>query len=841
MKKSRFLILFIICSSTLFSQEWVKNINKADPSFYDIQKAFNDYYNSHFHDWDKDDEYKAFKRWEYFMEARVNKKGFFTQQNSSWEAYNQLNLTSAKAQAIVTSSWTPLGPQYQSAGYAGVGRINCLQFDPSSPNTLWAGAACGGVWKSTNAGTSWTDMTSNTPNLSVSDIAIHPNNGNTLYIATGDGYGSVSWGAFWGGRYSAGVMKSVNGGLTWTPTSLNYLVSQQHVINRLIIHPLNGNILFAAGTDGLYKSSNAGSTWTKVKDGRFYDVEFNPLNPNTIYTTKDSVFKSVNGGATWQYIGGTPIAPVAWYPRISVETTAADTNYVYLLDHNNNFYKSTNGGNSWNQMVSFPNLGTYMYYGTVLSACPTNKNLVYAAGYNIVKTTDGGLTETIVTTGATSVSIIHPDHHDIKFYPGTTTIYSANDGGVHASSNGGSTWTNYSDGLQVTQFYKLGTSVTNTNLILAGAQDNGTFKYSSGTWSITYLQGDGMESIIDYTNPNIFYTSIQTGSFVKSNDAGATYTALTTGLGPWVTQMVMHPTNSSILFFGGTELKKSMDGGNTWNNITNGTTGGMSILSLAVSKSNPNYIYISTMNSIYRTTDGGSTWTDITGSLPTNYKITGICISGSDPNKVWITYSGYTTGQKVFKTVDGGSSWNNISGTLPNIPFTCIASDDNSTVDAVYAGSDIGVFYLDNNLGTNNWIPFNTNLPAVIVSELEINYTSQKIYAATYGRGLWSSALNPPSIPAEVREKVETKSTISSYPNPASDLFYIDINSSGETTTVIIEITDLQGRRIRRLSDIDIAHKQYKINCSGLIEGVYFVNVKTGFENKTFKVIVNPD
>ena len=168
--------------------------------------------------------------------------------------------------------------------------------------------------------------------------------------------------------------------------------------------------------------------------------------------------------------------------------------------------------------------------------------------------------------------------------------------------------------------------------------------------------------------------------------------------------------------------------------------GGESIRSLVIAQSNPDYIYAGTLGNIYMTSNGGDSWIDISSGLPVaNAAITGIAISDYDPQSVWVTFSGYSDGEKIYTSTDGGSSWINVSGTLPNIPVNCIVYQ-NSSSDAIYIGTDFGVFYKDSTM--NDWVSFNNGLPNVIIDELEIQYDASKIRAATYGRGLWESKLN---------------------------------------------------------------------------------------------------
>ena len=827
--KKVYLTLLVLTGYVALSQEWAKNITKPNLNFYDIQQAFNEYYKTHVPSWEADDDFKAFKRCEYFMEPRVYPSGEFNNFSSTWNALQELKSGANKGmQTAATPTWSSLGPQFSSNGSAGVGRVDCIQFDPTNTNTVWLGAASGGLWMSTNNGTTWVDKSANLPIYSVADIVIHPTGTNTMYIATGDGFGYIggSGGSvFWGGTYSSGVLKSTDGGTTWSSTGLNYTMGQRHIINRLVMHPQNHDTLFAVGTDGINRSVNGGVNWTKVKSGRYYDIEFNASNPDIIYAVKDSVMRSIDGGVTWTAIPGSP----KFTGRSAIETTVANDSVLYVLDQSKKFMRSADAGTSWTT-YTITGLTLYGYYDNVLSVSPVDENTVYVAGYNMYKTVNGGSTWTAVGAG------IHVDHHVIEFVPATNHIYCGNDGGIYRSTNGGTVWTDFTSGLQITQFYRLGSSFTNPNIVYAGAQDNGTRRNNSGTWA-TVTGGDGMECLVDYTSSNIVYTTYQNGSLNKSTNGGASFSALNTGGGGWVSPFVIDPIVNTTLYFGGKEVRKSTDGGATWNNISTNLTGSINIAALAVAKSNPNYIYAAKYNSVYVTTNGGSTWTTINSGLPVSSNaVTYIAISSTDPNTAWVTLSGYNAGQKVYKTTNAGASWTNISGALPNIPANCVVYDENSTTDAIYVGTDLGVYYLDNTMG-GVWQNFSTGLPNVMVYELEINYTSQKLIAATYGRGLWETPI-PTTISTNINSTVNPKGVIALYPNPSQGVFNLDVSTSANKTSVKVEVYNLMGEKVMSLPSDFTKANHYQLNLSNQPDGVYLITIATDFETRTERVVI---
>jgi photosystem II stability/assembly factor-like uncharacterized protein len=818
------LVALLFSVQQVFPQDWSKNIQSADPGFYEIQNAFNDFYKNKKIDWSGDDEWIHFKRWEAFVEPRVYPTGKFFDPAMTWKAMNENEgrRMNEKSNSF-TGAWASLGPSNP-----GWGRIDCITIDPNDTNTIWIGAPGGGLWKTVNSGSSWTEMTGTLPTLSVADITLDPADSNIIYLATGDNYGYVpsGWPWFAGGTYSMGIMKSTDGGATWDTTGMSLTVAQKKIIRRLIINPGNTNILLAAASDGIWRTNDAGTTWQKFKNGNVLDIEFNPANPDIVYAVNDSIFRSTDGGLTWNQVPGSPVFPQpTMYRRTSVAVSPANAQYVYVLySYLNNpgrLYVSTDAGLTYDSLPS-PPVTFYGYWDNVLAVSPVDVNKIICAGANIKQSTDGGFTWNSIASG-------YVDHHAAAFLPNGQNVLLGNDGGVFKSY--GSNYANISYGLQLTQFYRMGASATNPNIIYGGVQDRGTLRLSSGVWTNVY-SNDGTESIVDFTNPNIVYASYQYGNLLKSTNGGASFNTLTSPGGSWTAPFLMHPSNPQILYFGGSDVQKSIDGGATWNNISNGQTGGAWLISMAVSESNPNYIYAAHYYDIYKTTNGGATWTNVTGTLPVFANaISYIAVSGSDPDKVWVTLSGYNPGQKVYSSVNGGGTWTNISGSLPNVPFNCIEYDNSSLNDGVYAGSDVGVYYMDN---TSGWIYFNTGLPRVIVFELEIHYGAGKIRAATHGRGMWESPLS--SITG-IAYHASDGNTFSVYPNSSTGNFKVDINTNG-SSAVLIEAVTISGKTVSSMKKNITGAELIDLDLTQQPPGIYFVRIIAGSDVVTEKIII---
>jgi hypothetical protein len=257
--------------------------------------------------------------------------------------------------------WKPLGPS-DAVGGTNMGRVNCIEFDPKNAKIIYLCGADGGIWKSTNSGATWSPKFDFQPTLSVGDIAVDQKNTKVLYVATSDSFGYNV--PFWGGTYSVGVMKSKNGGTTWTPTGLNWTVGQNRTIRRLVMHPTDPKILLAATSAGLYRTDNGGVTWTQILPASTYDVEFQQNNGAIVYATTNQVLKSTNAGASFS-----PLSASCAGSRYNIEIARSNPNVLYTLCTNGTVQKSTDAGATW-ATVTAPGVSLYGYYDNVLAVSP---------------------------------------------------------------------------------------------------------------------------------------------------------------------------------------------------------------------------------------------------------------------------------------------------------------------------------------------------------------------------------------------------------------------------------------------------------------------------------------
>ncbi len=693
--------------------------------------------------------YKQYKRWEYKMERQVNADGKILNFSSlNWDVINELNSGTSQMERS-SGSWTSLGPTSYTNGNSGynggLGRVNVIAFHPTDANTIYIGVPAGGVWKTTDGGSTWSPMADFLASIGVSGIAVDHSAPNTVYILTGDGDG--------GDTQSIGVMKSTDGGTTWNTTGLSWGVTNFTRGYKLLMHPTNSSIMFAATTIGILKTTDGWATWSNTQSGNFRDIEFKPGAPATMYaTTSNSFYRSTNSGNSWSVVSsGLPTGE----DRAELGVSAANSNYVYYMtgpagsSSFKGLYRSTNSGASFSTMATTPNILGYSttgndsssqsWYDLAIAVNPADANNTITGGVNIWRSTNGGVSNTCITNWSQpsgGFDYVHADIHELVYNPLDNRLYCGSDGGISYSTDNGNNWTSIWNGLAIMQFYRIAGVESNQNLLVGGAQDNGSNKYT-GTNTIQHIYGaDGMDCMIDYNNNNTLYYSYQGGGLRRSTDGGATGTTIKPGgsNGAWVTPYGMDASNPSIIYGGYSDVYRSTNMGNSWSNLGSDGRG-----AFAVGVDNSARLYAAVSNTIQTSANTGSSWSTITGPWP-NLTITFIAVDPANANRVWVTLGGYTAGQKVYESTNAGSSWTNISGSLPNSPALSIAYENTggSPMDAIYVGMSVGVYYRSD---VTAWTVCGTGLPNVPIFDLQINHTNSKIRAGTYGRGLWEAAL----------------------------------------------------------------------------------------------------
>lgn len=757
------LIMILILPFSI-AQKWTENLpqnkEQKDLKLQDYKNAFEEYWapysvkNGYYiqnGEKKKAPGWKQFYRWYYDNEGQVNPADGSFPEKTAQQVYDEYKQNNTNDRGVQSANWTVLGPSYSEGGYAGVGRINTVAFHPSNNNTWWIGAPAGGLWMTTNNGNSWTCLTDDNNVLGVSDIAIPSDyaSSQTIYIATGDRDA-------WDNR-SIGVLKSTNGGATWNTTGIQFSLADNEMVTRLLIDPNDDETIIAATTSGVYKTTNAGANWSnQLTSLSFIDMEYKPGNFNTLYgsTTNGEIWISTDGGNNWS-------KTLDQGNRIELAVTPDNSSYVYAVVANSSsglhgVYRSTNSGASFSMVFSgsTTNLldwsssgsgsGGQGWYDLAIAASPNDANTLLVGGINTWRSTNGGSSWSIVNHWwGDGVPAVHADKHMLK-YRSNGDLFECNDGGVYLSTNNGSSWTDKTDGMEISQIYKLGVSQTVANETIIGLQDNGTKLLSGGLWD-DVKGGDGMECLIDYTDVNTQYGTYVNGQISRTTNHWGSSVDIepsAAGSGAWVTPYIISPSDHSTLYAGYSDVWKTTNKGNSWSKISTMNTGSK-IRAMAIAPSNSQVLFVSDPDQIWKTTNDGGSWTDVTNNLPTgSSSITYIAIKADDPNTVWVTLSGYNS-NNVYVSTNGGTSWTNISAGLPQLPaYTIVQNSQITSATHLYVGTELGVYFKN---GINNWVEYNDGLPNVKCGELEIYYAANsansKLRLASYGRGLWETGM----------------------------------------------------------------------------------------------------
>jgi photosystem II stability/assembly factor-like uncharacterized protein len=676
------------------------------------------------------------------------------------------------------------------------GRISAIEGVNSDGKTIYVGTAGGGIWKTTNAGSSFKPIFDKYCQ-SIGAIAIDQKNPRVIYAGTGESNmrNSVSIGV--------GLYKSTDAGDNWTKIGLD---STEH-ISKIIIDPKNSNIIYVAAPGplwsdgsqrGLFKSTDAGKTWNKIlyineKTG-CADVAVNPENPDIIYATTwqfrrqpysfssggpgSAIYKSTDGGKTWKELTkGLPEKP---FGRVALTLApSAPQNLLAIVESNNTgLFISSDGGENWKQQSATFNVVSRPFYFSTLVIDPKDPKRVYRPALNFSYSNDGGIS---FTDAINEGGWVHSDHHALWINPNNTNqMYLGTDGGVYVSLDRGATWT-FIQNLPVGQFYHVAIDNANPYRVYGGLQDNGSWFAPSakpggvgnGDWKAIY-GGDGFWVVPDPNDPNTAYAESQGGNVGRVNLSSFKSVSIKPQEAPgdekhrwnWNTPIVTGAKNKKNLYVGSQFLYKSIDRGNNWTKISSDLTtndkrkqqqeesGGLSadntsaenhctIFAIAESPLDENIIWVGTDDgNVQYTLNGGKSWTNVSknyaaAGIPAGTWVSSIEPGRYDKNVVYATFDNHMFGDHktyVGKSADMGKTWKMIT----SAEFTGFAhkiKEDLVNKDLLFLGTEMGLFAtLD---GGANWFRMKNNIPEyALVRDIQIHPGSHDLVLGTHGRGV---------------------------------------------------------------------------------------------------------
>ncbi|RKY95560.1 MAG: hypothetical protein DRQ13_06930 [Ignavibacteriae bacterium] len=786
-----------------------------------------------------------------------------------YAAFKQAKLNNLyKTEKIQTTNhWQTIGPHNKG------GRTNTIAFNPQNPNTMYLGSASGGLWRSYTGGVGvdgWHYVPTGIPVLGVSTIAVEPNDSNTIYIGTGEvyNYDAAGTGAAYRntrGTYGMGILKTTDGGTSWTK-SLDWSYQQQRGIWTVKINPLNPNTIWAATTEGTYRSYDAGTTWTQVHNVVMaMDLVINPVDTNIVITgngnfasTGFGIYRTSDGGNTWTHI--TSGLPSYFEGKIQLDIYNADPNIVYAsIGHgfstggNNASWlcKSTDSGISWTVMTTQDYSKWQGWFSHDVAINQSNPDELLVIGISVWKSTNGGSTivqKSIggVTTGTTppiggqegGPTYVHSDAHDVKQHPTDhNTYYIATDGGIFRTTDFGETFSSHNGRYQTTQFYN-GTSSSQTDSLKAmgGFQDNSTDIYSGDlAWFRAPVGGDGSWTAIDAANDDIMFASSQYLSVRRSSNGGNNFSGITppgSNITAFIAPYKLFFLDGDIIYAGRDRIYKSINGGSNWTTTNNGNVlDGNPALAMDISYQTSNKVFVGTApyeqtrSGLFRTTNGGTGWDNITGTLPDRFPAD-IAVDPNDDEIVYVTLYGFGTGH-VFKSTNSGDTWTDISDNLSDIPVPAVIVDPNNS-SHVYIGTDIGVFVSTD--GGGNWQDFNAGLPdAVLGMDLNITTVNNVIRVMTHGNGGFERKLLS-QIPVGLDPDPIVASSFKleqNYPNPFNPSTTISWQLPVDAF-VSLKVYDVLGNKVATLVNEEKPAGNYEVefDASNLSSGTYFYKLE---------------
>ena len=680
------------------------------------------------------------------------------------------------------------------------GRIDDFGVVESNPNIVYAGAASGGVWKTTNNGTTWEPVFDKEGVSTIGDITIAPSDPAVVWVGTGEPNNrqSSSWGN--------GIYKSLDAGKSWQNMGLKGTLH----IGRIVIHPKNPDVVYAAALGhlwgpnperGVYKTTDGGKTWNQVlkinEDTGVSDIAMDPQSPDTLYAAAyerrrtpfgfngggpdGGIYKTVDGGATWKKLTkGLPYENGGDVGRIGLDIFRRDSNIVYaIVQHEKGgTYRSEDKGETWKKMGDTNPRPSYY---SQIRIDPNNDLRIWELGAQMYYSEDGGK-----TFATQRVRGIHGDFHAMWIDPTDSNhVITGCDGGIHWSYDNGRTW-DFLNTIAIGQFYEVGLDNEKPYKICGGLQDNGSWCGPSmsltrdgivnSDWTLM-PGGDGFYARIDYAEPWIVYTESQDGHISRRDE----HTGQQREIMPeakagephyrfqWNSPMEVSAHDHKVLYYGGNYLFKSADHGDSWTRLGGDLTTGAdrnklqifgktpdkntlsrhdgveeypTITTLSESPLMANVLWVGTDDgNVQVSRDGGKTWKNVASrtGVPKGTYVTRVVASKYAEGAAFVTFDGHRTDDYnvyIFQTSDYGETWKAIRNGIPDAAGTVHVVREHPRSANVLFAGTEFGLWVSWDHGAN-WTALKNNFPTVPVDDIEIQAEQNDLVLATHGRSIW--------------------------------------------------------------------------------------------------------
>jgi hypothetical protein len=687
----------------------------------------------------------------------------------------------AMACGAVAQDWVSLGPApiREPGPLNWTGRVSAVACSRTEAGVYYVGGADAGVWRSTDAGASWTALSDAWPTTAVGCITLDPTDERTIYVGTGEAnFANHS-------RYGLGIMKSTDGGGSWMPLAEATFAGR--CISAIVVDPAARATVYASvtraggfpemsgakghpqrtGPVGLFKSPDAGVTWSRLEglpDLAVTSLVMDPVNSQTLYAAVGHIFgnplngiyKSTDAGVSWTRL--TSGLPTVALGRISLAISPTNPQRLFALmcracdatgggGNSLGAFTTTNAGASWTSVGSVDQ-NTYGWYLSVVSVNPANANQAFCGGLQLMRFTVPG--------GSATVTPPHVDLHALA-WDAAGRLIAGDDGGLHRTANLGSSWQHLNSGVGTIQFYAgVSSSPGAAAFALGGAQDNGSsmlFGPGPADWE-QVIGGDGgwTQFAGTFPTPSVMFAESQgTGALVRSTDGGNTFLGFGAGLAGrncFLPPYLIDPHNPSRVLYG-TERVWERIGTGAWTAISPDLTDGAgAIRALAVAPSDSQYVYAATNDgNIQRSSDSGHTFTLIRDNVPGWPRVTReIFVSPVNPQDVWLAVAQFGTA-RILRSTDAGATWQAMDAGLGDVPVNVVAVDYGVSPPMMFAGTDRGLWRSDD-LGVT-FRRHGCGLPeGVVVNDLRVEADGAggaRLVVGTLGRGLWTVAVLDPA------------------------------------------------------------------------------------------------
>lgn len=667
--------------------------------------------------------------------------------------------------------WRPLGPERRGYGrWMVTGRVTAIAIHPEDNDIVYVGGAQGGVWKSDDAGDSWTPLTDGECSLAMGSIAIDPVDPEIVYAGTGEqNYQRDSY-------YGCGVLRTLDGGTTWEQLGADPFVRTDAttggayiarvVVDRATAGSSDSTTVLVASSFGLFRSTDSGSAWKEVLEGRATDLLAHPADSSVFFAAVqgEGVYVSSDGGEDWDEASTGMSLDGA--KRINLAISLSDPDVLYATVETDDaegsglrMYRTGDGADTWEQVDAAGAPCQFRcYYTNTVSVHPDDPDEVVFGSVRLYRSRDGGET----FRSLSGVPYVDEQLLVLDTARGADALYLANDGGVHRTTDAGDSWTSLASNLAVIQFYRgIALHPSDPGVTLGGTQDQGTLRSSPGSMVWTQvIGGDGGYNAFDAEDPDTWYGEVywipgwSTGG-PRKNGRLATRGMDLTEPGLFLPPLVMDPVDSRRLYFGTRSLYRTEDAAENWKRIYRTSSDDEVITAIAPAPSDPNTVYAGVLHGqVVVTRDGGRTWNSGSG-LPDRF-IRDLAVHPDDPRQAYAVAGGFLTGH-VFHTLDGGRSWQDRTGGLPDHPVHAVLYDPVDP-EAVYIGTDFGVFH--SAAGGESWDRLDRDLPMVAVFDLAAQPGTGRLVAGTHGRGMFEIPIRVPlslrTRPAAVADSLAT-------------------------------------------------------------------------------------